>query len=298
MASTLSTKLHIPHTKEPNCSIVGVLEQISPSSDSKGRKLALILHGTMGHKDYLYQKRLASKLPLDSFRFDFRGNHESGGTWREGALEEDLVDLLVVVDYLKVTYGYVIDLVVGHSRGSLVGLRWVCTTEEGRNISGLVNVSGRYRMSVGNLQKALDTIDGKIWKASFDEYGYYEWNVRVAKKQVTVKLFPEDFDELVYNWDTSLVWDQFPQTLHVLTVHGLADMTVPPYDALIYTRALSNRTPGTHVLNFMEDTDHIFTGRKDKVVETILVWWATKERGDLKTGVWVEPEHNSPKPKL
>ena len=24
------------------------------------------------HKDYLYQKRLARELPLDSFRFDFR----------------------------------------------------------------------------------------------------------------------------------------------------------------------------------------------------------------------------------
>jgi uncharacterized protein len=108
---------------------------------------------------------------MDSFRFDFRyvclspylilnalklkpflgwsrGNHETGGTWKQGALSEDLVDLKAVVAYLKFTYGYVVDLVVGHSRGSIVAMRWICTTEEGRNISGFVNASGRYRMAV------------------------------------------------------------------------------------------------------------------------------------------------------
>lgn len=31
------------------------------------------------------------------------------------------------------------------------------------------------------------------------------------------------------NWDTSLVWDRFPTDVHVLTIHGLNDATVPPY---------------------------------------------------------------------
>ena len=58
------------------------------------------------------------------------------------------MDLKVVVEYLKSSYGYVIDLVVGHSRGSIVAMRWICTTEDGRKISGFVNASGRYRMAV------------------------------------------------------------------------------------------------------------------------------------------------------
>jgi hypothetical protein len=117
----------------------------------------------------LFQKRLALKLPLDSFRFDFRcglyrrslsslklnnilsGNHETPGTWRQGALDDDLIDLLAVVEYLKANFGYAIDLVVGHSRGSLVAMRWICTSEDGRKISGFVNASGRYRMSVSNI---------------------------------------------------------------------------------------------------------------------------------------------------
>jgi hypothetical protein len=61
-----------------------------------------------------------------------------------------VTDLLVVVEYLKTHFGYVIDLVVGHSRGSVVGMHWICTSEEGRNVSGFVNASGRYRMAVSS----------------------------------------------------------------------------------------------------------------------------------------------------
>ena len=59
------------------------------------------------------------------------------------------------------------------------------------------------------------------------------------------------------------------------------------YDALIYGRALANRTPGTHTLHLMEDADHNFTGRQDDVVDAIMQWWDVRQRGDLKTGIWV-----------
>ncbi|KAJ3559594.1 hypothetical protein NP233_g11227 [Leucocoprinus birnbaumii] len=153
-AERTSTKLYIPHPNQPELSICGVLEQYAPGVDTKGRKIALILHGTMGHKDYLFQRRLAQRLPMDSFRFDFRGNHETGGTWKQGALEEDLEDLNAVVAYLTSTYGYEIELVVGHSRGSLVGFRWISTTEVGRKVPAFVNASGRYRMRVSFSRKA------------------------------------------------------------------------------------------------------------------------------------------------
>jgi alpha/beta superfamily hydrolase len=77
-----------------------------------------------------------------------RGNHESGGTWKQGALHEDVEDLQAVVDHLKAQYGYVVDLVVGHSRGSIVAFRWIATSEDGRKVSAYVNASGRYRMEV------------------------------------------------------------------------------------------------------------------------------------------------------
>ena len=39
-------------------------------------------------------------------------------------------------------------MVVGHSRGSIVGMYWLCTAEDGKRVRALVNVSGRYRMHV------------------------------------------------------------------------------------------------------------------------------------------------------
>lgn len=54
---------------------------------------------------------------------------------------------------------------------------------------------------------------------------------------------------------------------------------------MIYARALSDRTPGTHMLHLMEDGDHNFTGRQDEVVEVILQWWDTRQRGELNNGI-------------
>jgi hypothetical protein len=41
----------------------------------------------VGHKNYLFQKLLAEKLPYESFRFDFRGNGDSDGTTRFGNID-------------------------------------------------------------------------------------------------------------------------------------------------------------------------------------------------------------------
>ncbi|KAJ7083006.1 ectomycorrhiza-regulated esterase [Mycena epipterygia] len=280
MADRLSTKILVPHPS--NCSITGVLEQFGTAESTQGRKIALILHGTMGHKDYLFQRRLAQRLPQDSFRFDFRGNHESPGPWCHGGLQNDVEDLTVVAQYLETVYGYVIDLVVGHSRGSLVGMRWLCTAPEARNVSAFINASGRYRMN-----KILESPAVKVWQEAFSANGYYDWTTTVARKPVTVRIHPADVD-LFVGWDTSLVWDQFPAKIHALTLHGLSDKTVPPYDALIYARALSTRSPGTHTLHMVEDADHNFTGRQDQVVDYMLEWWDLHERGELKSsGLWM-----------
>ena len=53
-----------------------------------------------------------------------------------------------MVDYLKITYGYVIELLVGHSRGSIIAFRWLATSEDGQKVGAFVNASGRYRMAV------------------------------------------------------------------------------------------------------------------------------------------------------
>ncbi|KAK1227354.1 hypothetical protein PQX77_009676 [Marasmius sp. AFHP31] len=291
-----SIRLEIPHPNEPGCKIVGVLEQAGGAEKEKERKVALILHGVAGHKDYLFQKRLAHRLPIDSFRFDFRGNHETPGTWSQGGLENDLEDLRAVVSYLgeyreETRCRYVVDLVVGHSRGAIVGFGWMCELKSGggRVPMGYVNASGRYRMERIWQSPTIKAASEAFEKQRQQQHSgqiEYTWTPTVARQKRTYTITPEEVHRFA-SWNTSRVWDDFPRETDVLTIHGLRDTVVSPYDAILYARALGERQ-GTHSLHFVEEGDHNFTGEKarDEVVDVILEWWREKESGALRTGVW------------
>lgn len=232
----------------------------------------------LSHKDYLFQKRLAKLLPVDSFRFDFRGNHETPGPWNMSAFQNDLADLDAVVQFLNEKLGYTVDMLIGHSRGSIIAFKWICTRPEGKQISYFVNCSGRYRME--RMRRRLD-----IYQPAIDQQGYYEWKVKVAGKEKIGKIYPEDVERFA-TWDTSFVWDTFPQHTHALTLHGLADDTVPTYDAIIYARALSIRDPGTHTLHLVEDANHNFIGKHEEVNDTIVEWLHQVKNGSITSGIW------------
>ncbi|CCM01873.1 uncharacterized protein FIBRA_03944 [Fibroporia radiculosa] len=244
ITSKRTTKLSVPHTYDKEVTLVGTLEQLAPDEPTQGRRIALILHGSMGHKDYLFQKRLGLKLPIDSFRFDFTGSHESSGQWRLGKIEGDAFDIHVVAEYLNRRYGYMVDLLVGHSRGSVAAMIWLCNYPQAatRSVRGVTS---------------------------------------------------EDHAEFA-GVNTSVVWDRFPAGIDVLTMHGLMDAVVPPFDAVIYAQAYGARSPGTHNLYYVEDADHNFTGMADQVVATIREWFDMLERKELRTGIW----HTGVKPKL
>ncbi|KDQ14982.1 hypothetical protein BOTBODRAFT_299924 [Botryobasidium botryosum FD-172 SS1] len=283
-----SIRLQIPHPLEPNCLITGDLEKRAPNELTKGRKLALILHGVFGHRDYLFQKRMAHRLPIDTFRFDFRGNRDTPGTWRIGNFSSDVEDLRAVVAYLTSDlFGYEVDLIVAHSRASIVALRWMCTSEEGRRLRGFVNAAGRYRM-----ERVHDR--DNLYAPQFASHGYYTWKATVAGKATSHHIYPEHVDEFA-SWDTSYLKTQVPPAVHVLTLHGLADKVVPPFDAILIAKAVSGRVPGTHSLKLSENADHNFVGHYDEVVETVLDWWKELEAGSLKDGIW---EVGTPRNKL
>ncbi|KAI0768977.1 alpha/beta-hydrolase [Trametes elegans] len=279
-ASQKTTKVAILHPYEKDCPIAGVLEQVEPEQPTQGRRIALILHGSLGHKDYLFQKRLALRLPMDSFRFDFRGNHETPGPLLFGRFSNDLLDLEVVIEYLTKQLGYVIDMLVGHSRGSVVSLMYLCKHREGaaKEVTRFVNVSGRYRM-----EKIYS--DMELHKAEIESQGFYLRRATVARKPIAIKVTRADYDEFA-SIDTSIVWDQFPAHIDVLTIQGLKDAVVPPYDAVIWARAFGARSPGTHTLRYVEEADHNFTGMPEEVVHTVLEWLPQQERQELRTGLW------------
>ena len=66
-----------------------------------------------------------------------------------------------------------------------------------------------------------------VWQKSFDEQGYHDATVPVARQPVTFRIHADDFKTFA-EWDTSFVWSQFPSAADVLSIHGLADNIVPP----------------------------------------------------------------------
>ncbi|KAG9006117.1 hypothetical protein FRB94_000942 [Tulasnella sp. JGI-2019a] len=273
-----------PADDSTDCVIVATLElNDSSPRDGNPRPIALILHGVMGHKDYLFQKRLAKRLPMDSCRFDFRGNHETGGKWSIGGLADDVEDIKAVVRYLTTVLGYTVALVIGHSRGSVTGMKWASTTAEGSAILGYVNVAGRYRMEEARARLKAQQLE------EAREKGYWVMSARVAGTEVHRKCYPDSFEEFT-SWDTSYVSTEFPPRADALTIQGLADKVIPPFDGILYAHALSGRSGVTHTLHLVEEADHNFVGFHDDLVETIVAWWNRKQQGMLKDGLWIVNE--------
>ena len=60
-----------------------------------------------------------------------------------------------------------------------------------------------------------------------NEHGYYDWKLTVAGRSMVTRITAEELRTFA-GWDTSVVWKTFPSATDVLTLHGMADKTVPP----------------------------------------------------------------------
>lgn len=96
--------------------LAGTLRQGAALQAAK--RVVVICHGVLGHKDYLFQPELARHLDFygSSFRFDFRGNGGSSGEPKYARFHEDVEDLQVVVKHLR-DNGLEVEGIIGHSRG-------------------------------------------------------------------------------------------------------------------------------------------------------------------------------------
>lgn len=104
----------------------------------------------------------------------------------------------------------------------------------------------------------------------------------ISGKKGIKRVYPQDIRDYA-SWDTSYLHTEFPPIVDVLTIHGLADDTIPSYaarmpetlrlgleeifhsfpprfDAVLHARIFSNRPSGTHVLHYIENADHNFAG--------------------------------------
>ncbi|CEI95297.1 hypothetical protein RMCBS344292_09487 [Rhizopus microsporus] len=249
--------------------IVGILEKKEAIDLGRTRpRLVLITHGVLGHKDYLFHRLLAQELPYSSFRFDFRGNGESTGEPGYANMKEDVEDIHTVAEYFENQLGYEIYAVIGHSRGSVAGLKYATSCE--KPLSFFVNISGRYKMNDNQIHRNRPEI-GAALKAQ----GYFDWRVRQRDRIVTIKVTQNDVDRFT-SWSNEHV-ARMPLSTCVLTVHGLKDNIVPPYNAAMFANKIPN-----HTLVLLPEGDHNFKGQFEHVVKAVVDFFAKHEKDDFR----------------
>ncbi|KAG2209793.1 hypothetical protein INT47_001941 [Mucor saturninus] len=215
-----------------------------------------------GHKDYLYHRLLAEKLPYSSFRFDFRGNGESTGQPGYANILEDTEDIHTVANYFE-DQGYEIFAVIGHSRGSVAGLKFATTVE--KPLPFFVNVSGRFKMNDNQIHRNRPQIGEGLRKD-----GYFDWRVKQRDRIATIKVTQKEVDKFI-NWSNEHV-SRMPMSTCVLTCHGLNDTIVPPYNAAMFANKIPN-----HTLALIPEADHNFKGHFEQLTDTILAFFDKHE---------------------
>ncbi|KAL1917581.1 uncharacterized protein VTP21DRAFT_3974 [Calcarisporiella thermophila] len=239
------------------------------------KKLIIICHGVFGHKNYLFQRLLAENLPIDNFRFDFRGNGESDGMTRYSNIDDDVEDLKDIVKYFR-QRGYFIYALVGHSRGSIACMKYTCLFE--RSIPIMVNIAGRYHMAA--IWSYINSISN--FKEELKTRGYYN-QVYFSRGQWISRQVSRENIEQYAKWDNSYLLD-FPQTTSVLTCHGMKDKRVSVTDAHSYANIIPN-----HKIYLFDGAGHNFTGYSKQLVDVIISYFTDYNQCKFATNENLHP---------
>ncbi|KAI8801758.1 tyrosine phosphatase family-domain-containing protein [Cladochytrium replicatum] len=254
MGETLETPSHVaPST-------------ITDVFNGAGRPVVLLVHGYLGHKNYVYQKSLAKALKYPSFRFDFRDNGES--TYppdRTGDLKRhlpgDLEDLDLAIDVLTLR-GWRIFAIIAHSRGCYTAIQAVRRRPLISRF--LVCVSGPPSI----LQVVSETFDGM--DEALEKKGWYEKIEILKNGKSRVTRLTESPKRLWKELDDKTVIDlkSLPRTLPTLMVHGTKDNVIPINEIASLSSILANST-----LRLVAGADHTFrNGFTDHAVTVITDW--------------------------
>ncbi|CAH2448337.1 hypothetical protein PP7435_CHR2-0784 [Komagataella phaffii CBS 7435] len=230
------------------------------------RRLAILMHGLGGHKNYTYHRILAEKLARDlgifSLRFDFRGCGDSDDSDDANGrvLERDVHDIESVVRFIEQGgydgINFTLDALVGHSRGALAMFKWTIQHwekfqkgEKAYNVPNLINCGGRF-FGKGLWERCLhnhpdfQTTGGFYIDAM--RYGVYQ-KVFISKEEI----------KSLSAQDMSIQFKaHFEPLVNVMSIYGLEDSIIPMQDAAEYGNALGS----CHTLKFITGADHNYYG--------------------------------------
>lgn len=240
-------------------------------------KMALIIHGQGGHRDYCYQKRLAhamaKELGVYSLRIDFRGCGNSADNINDKmgrVISQDVADIQScaewIIDSKKNGLGidFTLSLIIAHSRGAVAMFLWALEqnllmklddASRAIIVPNLVNCSLRFR--------SWTVIDRyPILSPDFDALP--QRCLRHGKlievpipRQELLELAKPDMTRVR---ELSLDWS-------VLCIYGLEDTIIPIEDFAYYTNYL-NRGYYSNKLEIIPRADHNFFGTVPIETET------------------------------
>lgn len=234
---------------------------------SPSKRVALLLHGQGGHRDYCYQKtvahRLAAELGIYSFRIDFRGCGDSDDYDDETlgrTLASDVTDIQSSVAYLidgsknELGISFEIAALIAHSRGSVAMFLWAMEQDKLYNsdpakaiiVPNLINMSARFESKTVFDRYPAESSWEYLLQTGL-RHGKWE-KYKIPKNEIEELSLPD----LTKLRDLSTKWS-------VLSVYGMEDDIIPKVDSAHYANHL-NRGYYSHELQLIPGADHNFYG--------------------------------------
>ncbi|KAG9323001.1 hypothetical protein KVV02_007431 [Mortierella alpina] len=263
VGSQSPVKVRVPNT---SIELAGILQ--STAHGHSNRRLGIICHGILGHKNYLFQPALANMLAqyMDTFRFDFRGNGESEGEMGYSNWDEDVADINAVIEHFE-REGYHIYALIGHSRGAISCLNYAATSNHVPLIPYIISISSRFDMSDVKRKHGPEVL------ALLEKQGHFDWEARSAGKDRTLRVTQEHFDNFL-NFDTTAV-AHIPAMTNILLCHGSDDTVVPVKDICSLQSHLSHARTALRIIT---NADHNYRQHTKEICHTIAHYFSSKGR--------------------
>lgn len=227
------------------------------------KRLVLMVHGSLSHKNAIYQPLLAerlSELGYCTIRIDFRGLGDS-----EEVPDQNLGRTIANdVDDIKTIYNAVSDSticgnlfgqselifysIVAHSRGSLAMFNFALQLEN-THIPLLVNCCGRFD---GNGLMERSTKNNPGW---LEKGGFKAKTLRLGKLEEV--WIPKSETLSVIQVDTE-IYSQITMKTKIVSIYGTDDEVVPPIEA---SRDYASSFEDHHQLIYIKGAGHNFYGK-------------------------------------
>ena len=241
-------------------------------------KIALLLHGQGGHRDYCYQKHLAHKLAAElgqySLRIDFRGcgwSGENESQVRGRTLSQDIEDIQAAAEFIidktrnPLGVHFTFSSIISHSRGAVAMFLWAIEQDKlaKSNLSSkaivvpnLVNCSGRFKLHTV-LEKYPQMYNGDPQSISQVSMRYGKYQPVVVPLEEVMSLSRPDMTAVRH---LSSDWS-------VLSIYGLDDRVIDIQNSACYANYL-NRGFYSHKLELIQYADHNFFGNELVISES------------------------------